>query len=115
MQAGKYYAVNSGYTNRPGFLTPYKGERYHLRDYRGPGRHAIGREELFNYMHYSLRKVMKARFPILKHMPPYSVSRQKYIALACCTVHNFMQKQNKDDELFKEYTNESLILSLVYS
>lgn len=32
---GKYFLVDSGYTNMPGFLSPYRGERYHLRDYRG--------------------------------------------------------------------------------
>ncbi|KAF5184973.1 hypothetical protein FRX31_025441 [Thalictrum thalictroides] len=26
---GKYYVVDSGYANRVGFLTPYKGERRH--------------------------------------------------------------------------------------
>ncbi|KAH9714534.1 DDE Tnp4 domain-containing protein [Citrus sinensis] len=37
-EEGYYYVVDSGYINMKGFLTPYRGERYHLRDYRGPGR-----------------------------------------------------------------------------
>jgi hypothetical protein len=28
--AGKYYVVDAGYPNRPGYLYAYKGERYHL-------------------------------------------------------------------------------------
>ena len=28
---GKYYVVDSDYINMPGFLTPYRRERYHLR------------------------------------------------------------------------------------
>lgn len=52
---------------------------------------------------------LKARFPILTRMPPYFVSTQKYIALACSTVHNFIRKQNKEDQLFKEYTDENLM------
>ncbi|XP_014660846.2 uncharacterized protein LOC106804388 [Setaria italica] len=34
---GKYYLVDSGYPNRKGFLSPYKGEKYHLPEFRqGP-------------------------------------------------------------------------------
>jgi hypothetical protein len=28
--AGKYYVVDAGYPNQPGYLAPYKGERYHM-------------------------------------------------------------------------------------
>jgi hypothetical protein len=27
---GKYYVVDAGYRNRPGYLAPYKGERYRM-------------------------------------------------------------------------------------
>jgi hypothetical protein len=30
---GKYYVVDVGYPNRPGYLAPYKGERYHLPEW----------------------------------------------------------------------------------
>ncbi|WVZ71266.1 hypothetical protein U9M48_019874 [Paspalum notatum var. saurae] len=34
---GKFYQVDLGYPNRPSFLTPYKGAKYHLPKYRlGP-------------------------------------------------------------------------------
>ncbi|RVW82916.1 L10-interacting MYB domain-containing protein [Vitis vinifera] len=32
---GKYYVVDSGYPCISGFLPPYRGERYHLQEYRG--------------------------------------------------------------------------------
>ncbi|KAI5327672.1 hypothetical protein L3X38_027068 [Prunus dulcis] len=35
---GYYYVVDARYSNMPGFLAHYQGERYHLRDYRGPRR-----------------------------------------------------------------------------
>ncbi|XP_062081151.1 uncharacterized protein LOC133785954 [Humulus lupulus] len=80
---GKYYVVDSGYPNMPGFLAPYRGERYHLRPFRGRGNHPRGAMELFNYRHSSLRNViercfglLKARFPILKSMPPYLLGKQ---------------------------------------
>jgi hypothetical protein len=30
----KYYMVDAGYPNRFGYLTPYKGQRYHIPDWR---------------------------------------------------------------------------------
>ncbi|KAL0401586.1 UNVERIFIED_CONTAM: hypothetical protein Slati_4188500 [Sesamum latifolium] len=36
--AGNYYLYNSGYLNAEGFLAPYRGVRYHLREWdRGVG------------------------------------------------------------------------------
>ncbi|KAK6125833.1 hypothetical protein DH2020_040429 [Rehmannia glutinosa] len=32
---GNYYLADNGYTNGPGFLTPYRGVRYHLDEFRG--------------------------------------------------------------------------------
>ena len=31
---GKYYLVDAGYPQMDGYLGPYKGERYHLPDFR---------------------------------------------------------------------------------
>lgn len=77
---GYYYVVDSGYTNMLGFLSPYRGEQYHLHDYRGNNRKPRGPKELFSYIHSSLRNgiercfgLLKARFPILKMMPNYPI------------------------------------------
>jgi hypothetical protein len=35
---GKYYLVDAGYLLMKGYLTPYKGERYHLPNFRRAGR-----------------------------------------------------------------------------
>ncbi|KAL0443990.1 UNVERIFIED_CONTAM: hypothetical protein Slati_2121700 [Sesamum latifolium] len=32
----KYYLVDSAYPNFPGFLTPYRQDRYHINSFRGP-------------------------------------------------------------------------------
>lgn len=94
----------------PGFLAPYRGERYHLRDYRGRGRHPRGPQEFFNYRHSSLRNVvercygvLKARFPILKLMPNYPIRKQRRIPIACCAIHNFIRMHSTRDTLFEEY------------
>lgn len=41
------------------------------------------------------------RFPILKLMSPYKPSRQRFIVIACCVVHNYTRKWNLSNELFR--------------
>ena len=94
----QFYLVDFGFPNMTGYLAPFRGQRYHLRDFRDRGR-PQGRHELFNYRHSSLRNViercfgvLKARFPILKLMPNYPIRRQRLIPLTCCTYY----KKNKN-------------------
>ncbi|KAG6501296.1 hypothetical protein ZIOFF_041175 [Zingiber officinale] len=113
----QFYLVDSGYPNMPGFLAPYRGQRYHLRDYRRQGR-PRGTEELFNYRHSTCRNiiercigVLKARFRILKDMPNYPITSQRLIPLACCAVHNFIRRHHAMDNLFMEYSSEDMLMS----
>ena len=47
-----------------GFITPYRGERYHLKEYsRNPPRNP---RELFNHRHSSLRNAIERAFGVLK-------------------------------------------------
>ncbi|CAL1393660.1 unnamed protein product [Linum trigynum] len=50
-------------------------------------------------------RVLKTRFPILKFMRSYSLSKQTSIVIACCALHNFIKIHAKDDKLFHEYEN----------
>ena len=100
----------------PGFLAPFRGQRYHLRDFR-ERRHRPRGREVFNYRHSSLRNVieccfgvLKARFPIFKQMPPYPIKTQKYIPIACCTVHNYIRLNDRQDDLFNDFSNELMIV-----
>ncbi|XP_030444318.2 uncharacterized protein LOC115666804 [Syzygium oleosum] len=107
---GKYYVVDSGYAAAPGFLTPFKGERYHINDFRGRVRQATTARELFNHRHSSLRNViersfavLKNRFFILRHMPSFSIQKQSCIVIACCAIHNYIRDQDKMDKNFSQY------------
>ena len=61
----KFHLVDSGYPNRPGFLAPYRGTKYHVSKWReGPA--TRGKKELFNYIHSSLRNVIEKPFGVLK-------------------------------------------------
>ena len=55
---GKYYVVDAGYPNRPGYLAPYKGERYNLPEwYRGMEPNS--QKEKFTRVHSSIRNIIE--------------------------------------------------------
>nr|XP_009779131.1 PREDICTED: uncharacterized protein LOC104228372 [Nicotiana sylvestris] len=104
----KYYLCDAAYPNTRGFLAPYRNIRYWLGDYHR--RRAINKEEKFNHAHAQLRnvierayRVLKARFPILDKMAPYSIDVQRDIVIACFAVHNFIRKEHLNDDLFNQY------------
>ncbi|KAG8380668.1 hypothetical protein BUALT_Bualt06G0039800 [Buddleja alternifolia] len=61
---GSYYLVNNGYTNGEGFLTPFRGQRYHLNDW-SVGHQPIAAEEFFNMKHSFARNVIERIMDIL--------------------------------------------------
>ena len=74
-------------------------------------------KELFNYRHLVLRNViercfsvLKTQFPILKTMPYYKSSRQPSIVVAYCTLHNWIRLLTRNDQLFKDYEVENLLV-----
>jgi hypothetical protein len=81
MCVGSYYLVESGYPNKKGFFSQYKGEKYHLPEFQqGPG--PSGKKEVFNHLHSSLRNViewafgvLKEKWRILKHLPSYPMEK----------------------------------------
>jgi hypothetical protein len=53
-----------------GYLSPYKGERYHIPDFRDSGQ-AEGICEVFNHAHSSLRNVIKRTIGVWKKKVAY--------------------------------------------
>ncbi|KAL0005297.1 hypothetical protein SO802_012858 [Lithocarpus litseifolius] len=84
---GKYYLVDAGFMQRSGLMAPYRGVRYHLKEYsaRGPE----NAEEIFNHRHSSLRNVIERRF----------VDTVTEIILACCILHNYLMGVDPDERL----------------
>ncbi|XP_028096012.1 uncharacterized protein LOC114295907 [Camellia sinensis] len=108
---GKYYLVDTGFTNMPEFLAPFRSQRYHLQEFHG--RRYAGPKELFNYQHSSLRNgiertfgVLKKRFPILRSMPNYKSTRQGSLVIAYCVVYNWIRLHAAMDPFFMEADNE---------
>lgn len=104
--AGKYYLVDSGYANRPGYLAPYKGSKYHLPEFRN-GAMPRGKKGTFNFAHSSLRNVIERAFGVLKmkwrillDIPMYPLHKQTEIVVACMALHNFIRDSAIADEDF---------------
>ncbi|XP_028116575.1 putative nuclease HARBI1 [Camellia sinensis] len=110
---GKFYLVDAGYMLRSSLIPPYRGVRYHLKEYSNhPPENA---RELFNHRHASLRNaierafgVLKKRFPIIASTiePTYSVNTQSNIVIACCILHNFLMGVDPDENITAEVDKE---------
>ena len=94
---GKYYLVDSGYVNRPGFLSPYRGTKYHIQDFQNAAE-PRGKKEMFNYAHSSLGNVIERAFGVLKmkwrilsKVPSYPPNTQTHTIVACFALHNFIR------------------------
>ena len=79
---------DAGYALSWKVLTPYRGVRYHLREWALGNRRPQNAKELFNLRHSSLRNaierifgVIKKRFPILVEMSPYTFPFQTDLVL----------------------------------
>ena len=98
---GCYYLVDAGYKNCEGFLAPYRGQRYHLNDWKNPPN---TKEELFNMKHSSVRNcvertfgLLKIRWAIIRNPSYYPFDTQVDIILACCYIHNLIRQQMRID------------------
>ncbi|KAL8465408.1 hypothetical protein ACS0TY_034787 [Phlomoides rotata] len=95
---GCYYLCDCGYTNCNGFLAPYRGVRYHLREW-DEGRQPHNHQEYFNMKHAKARNcierafgILKARWEILRSNSFYPIKTQNRFILGCYLLHNFIQK-----------------------
>jgi hypothetical protein len=103
---GSYYLVDAGYGIRAGFLPPYRGVRYHLKEQHQSQRKPQNKEELFNLRHAQLRNVverifgtLKRRFRILRSPPEYPYTTQVKLVFALTALHNFIRLNNDNVEL----------------
>ncbi|KAK8948599.1 hypothetical protein KSP39_PZI005248 [Platanthera zijinensis] len=94
---GKYYLVDAGYTNGPGYLAPYRSTRYHLQEWATQGNNPTTYKELFNLRHSKKRNViertfglLKKRWAILRQASFFNIKQQVQIINACCVLHNFL-------------------------
>ncbi|XP_042012281.1 protein ANTAGONIST OF LIKE HETEROCHROMATIN PROTEIN 1-like [Salvia splendens] len=103
---GCYYLCDNGYANSNGFLTPYRGVRYHLKEW-GPGTDTPQNpKELFNMRHTKARNiierafaVLKMRWGILRSASYYPIRTQIRLIMACFLLHNFIRGEMRTDPI----------------
>ncbi|KAM5549381.1 protein ALP1-like [Rosa sericea] len=107
-----YYLVDAGYTNGNGFLAPFRGQRYHLNDWRDGYRPETA-EEFFNMKHSSARNVIERSFGLLKmhwailRSPSfYDITTQRRIISVCCMLHNFIRREMAIDPIEEAFDNQ---------
>lgn len=101
---GNFFLVDGGYANTPQFITPYRGVRYHLKEFGRGHRRPRDYKELFNHRHAILRNhveralgVLKKRFPILKVGTFHQIKNQVRIPAAAAVFHNMIRLLNGDE------------------
>ncbi|KAJ1686500.1 hypothetical protein LUZ63_012317 [Rhynchospora breviuscula] len=115
---GRYYLVDAGYANTHQFLSPYRGKTYHLAKFqqRRPADRYQDAEELYNHRHAQLRNVvekafgiLKGRFRILKDMHRYKYAFQTDLVIACCILHNFINRHQslQDEQVYESESTSS--------
>ena len=104
--------MDAGYCNAQGFLTPYRGQRYHLNEWRCD-RQPQTAEEFFNNRHAKARNViercfwiLKKRWSILTGPSFFPIRTQIRIITACCLLHNFIRRRMTVDPLENEMSDE---------
>ena len=100
----KYYLGDAGYGIRNGIITPYRGVRYHLKEFSD--HHPENAKELFNLRHSSLQTtvervfgILKKRFRVLDAEPFWDFQTQVDIVLACCIIHNHIMGVDPNDSI----------------
>jgi len=108
---GSYYLVDAGYTNCEGFLAPYRGHRYHLKEWGD--RQPISAEEYFNMKHSKARNViercfglLKGRWAILRSPSFFPIRVQGRIVQACVLLHNLIRKHMPTDYNINENSDD---------
>ncbi|KAG3094858.1 hypothetical protein PI124_g16456 [Phytophthora idaei] len=104
LQDGMYVLVDAGYALHPKVLTPYRGVRYHLKEFsEGTGRPHT-EKEIFNLQHAKARNIverlngcLKRWFNILRSPIECEFEVAKTMLFACACVHNYIRRPDRFD------------------
>lgn len=94
---GNYYLCDAGYMNCEGFLTPFRGQRYHSSVWKR-GARPLSAEEYFNMKNSQARNIiercfglLKLRWGILRNTTWYRRKVVSRIIIGCALTHNFIR------------------------
>ncbi|KAF7337368.1 putative nuclease HARBI1 [Mycena sanguinolenta] len=95
---GCYYLADAAFPNCDMLLTPYRGVRYHLKEWKQGNQRPQNPQELYNLRHAQLRVaiercfgVNKRRFNILLSRPEIGYEQQALMMGAAAALHNFLR------------------------
>lgn len=103
---GRYYLADAGYSNTTNTLTPYRGVRYHLREWlqaTAAQKPARNRKEHYNFRHSQARNVVERIFGCLKRKfqilacAEVGVKKTSQLVIACTALWNVL-RMYKDGE-----------------
>ncbi|EJD45179.1 transposase [Auricularia subglabra TFB-10046 SS5] len=101
---GRCYVADAGFPSCDELLVPYRGVRYHLREWQASGATPMTHEELFNLCHARLRNIierifgiMKKRYAVLREGSAWPVETEAALFPALCAIHNFICIHNLQD------------------
>ncbi|XP_057800517.1 uncharacterized protein LOC131015993 [Salvia miltiorrhiza] len=107
---GNYYLCDNGYANSEGFLAPFKGVRYHLKEWGPQAARPQNAQELFNLRHAKARNVierafgvMKMRWGILRSTSYYPIQIQNRLIMACFVLNNFIRSEMAVDPIEEQF------------
>ena len=113
--AGTYYLCDNGYANSEGFLTPFKGVRYHLKEWGPQNQRPTSPRELFNMRHTMARNiierafaVLKMRWGILRSASFYPIETQTRLIMTCFLLHNYIRGEMQADPVEQELDDAAL-------
>ncbi|KAA0064821.1 retrotransposon protein [Cucumis melo var. makuwa] len=88
------------YKCQRGYISPYRGQRYHLQVWRGAVNAPTNPKEYFNMKHSLARNViervfgvLKGRWAIFRGKSYYPLQVQCRTILACVLLHNLIDKE----------------------
>lgn len=97
---------DNGYANSEGFLTPFKGVRYHLKEWGPANERPRDKHEMFNLRHTKARNiierafaVLKMRWGILRSPSFYPLKVQIRLIMCCFLLHNFIRGEMAVDPI----------------
>lgn len=113
MPPGTYLLADAGYGLDSNILTPYKGVRYHLREFSFGRDEPNNAKELFNLKHAQARNVvergigiLRKRFKLLRgEVVDCDIDLFNEVIIACCAIHNICMH---DGDHYTEITDEKL-------
>ena len=94
---GKLFLADGGYPMDRSLLIPFRGERYHLREWAAGNTRPRNARELFNLRHSQLRNiiergfgVVKRRFAMMRESSYFPLELQAKSVLVMLVFHNFI-------------------------